>query len=297
MASLDLGVHESIATTSRRELEQVQATAAPAPASDPAQSRPPEQRQAQASRALPAAVQASTSRIQEYCARIGERGTWINRQTGQLQHQSRARATRGQAENLEWCGAFAAYHWTSSGGLNPRVATSLQGTGSIRQLCSYSGSPRLIEVNGRTMPVESYHAARGSRRRYTGAGEIEPLLRAGNYAALDLRPGDIVLIDVSGTAAADHVTMVRSWDGAGDLRTIEGNSGDRVRSNDLSTTLTGGEHAAAEGAAPGRRDARYRRNSDGGRSLVVRAIARLSVVDFEEHRYTDAPQGATPAST
>ena len=68
--------------------------------------------------------------------------------------------------------------------------------------------------------LQAYHTARGSLRTWINAAAIE------GGGALDIRAGDIVLIDHSGSGSADHIVMVHSFDmTTNTLFTIGGNDG------------------------------------------------------------------------
>jgi hypothetical protein len=103
-------------------------------------------------------------------------------------------------------------------------------------------------------------------RRWLGRSDI--LGRLNNDARfldLDLfKPGDVVLLDWAGHNDADHITMVKSWDGS-KLTTMEGN---------------------ASGLGPAgekRREAVVTRTLDLSKSAnarLVYGVGRLSPMDF-----------------
>jgi hypothetical protein len=71
--------------------------------------------------------------------------------------------------------------------------------------------------------IRDVHDSRGSRRTVT----LWPKLQSG--AKLDIRPGDIVLVDLDAGGGPDHIQIVHRWrEGERVLTTIDGNGGSFV---------------------------------------------------------------------
>jgi hypothetical protein len=139
---------------------------------------------------------------------------------GGVHHASGAYARMG--DSFDWCGFTALYSYRFAG-MPERLRASLFHVLNVEALFRYQNTERTptgILLDGTVHDLHDYHRSRSSERKWTSAADIE----AGH--ALDLRPGDVVLVDHSGTAGADHIQMVRSWDPATQLLfTIDGNGG------------------------------------------------------------------------
>ena len=141
-----------------------------------------------------------------------------------------------------------------------------------------------------------------------GRGSTPPQIFAGG--SLDIRPGDLVLIDHSGTGEADHIVMAHSYDmTTNTLMTIGGNDG----GYEVDTSPA---HAAPKGESQATREKRERMEAASGQPLRaptsghgvgvssydlddspdpvtlkgktrvrIYGIGRPSIVDFEDHRY------------
>lgn len=126
----------------------------------------------------------------------------------------------------DWCG-IAVSAWLSRVGLVRSVRRTLYHTANVRDCLSYSRSPvnsdrtrNKVLVGGRLRWLKDYHEEMGSRRIWQDHDRVQEWA----LEDLDVKPGYIVLISHSGSRIkADHITMVRSWDGT-ILETIEGNA-------------------------------------------------------------------------
>jgi hypothetical protein len=203
-------------------------------------------------------------------------------------------------EKAEWCGAFASME-LAAGGLslpaatvlpNPLLGTAPPAPGNLDGFFLYL--PRLeVQVGDDWIDVESYHAQRGSKRRYQvlpgGGGEWDTDTadfqgrgpRRGLISGidqLDARPGDVVLIDNQKGTYADHITMCRSYDSATHtLWTLGGNEGDAHPVHASDARDLDKNPAPARGAF-------------GEKPSRVYAVCGFSVVDFEPHTYRVPPQ-------
>ena len=127
--------------------------------------------------------------------------------------------------------------------------------------------------------LQAYHTARGSLRTWINAAAIE------GGGALDIRAGDIVLIDHSGSGSADHIVMVHSFDmTTNTLFTIGGNDG----GYEVDTRAT---HTAPRGETDAEREKRER--LEGATGQPLRPGARGGHVGVGSFDLDDQPAGAT----
>ncbi|MBT9555541.1 MAG: DUF4157 domain-containing protein [Myxococcales bacterium] len=213
-----------------------------------------------------------------------------------------------------WCGAFVATHYRTSGGFERRFAGRLGGVGGVAAFFDYSGPSGRLEVrvseppDATWMPIREEHERRGALRTWRNASEIRAIVDAAlardrehpDLSALDLRPGDIVVVNNSGDGGGDHITMVSSFEPMGGrLVTIEGNSFTAGVPTGWSRSAAGDqEWLGAVGSVDRTRELtgtearRTRENAGTGanrpRSPVIWGAGRPSVMDFESHDYRTA---------
>lgn len=125
----------------------------------------------------------------------------------------------------DWCGMFVAW-CLLAGGANAAMNTSFLHTLNVEAFFTYGAranvNPRRLDsevhIAGSWMPIRVWHQSAGALRRWHAFGP-----GAEDVAGLDIAPGDVLLIDWSlRRTDADHIALVRSWDGRW-LRTFEGN--------------------------------------------------------------------------
>ncbi|TNF28506.1 MAG: hypothetical protein EP329_17785 [Deltaproteobacteria bacterium] len=219
----------------------------------------------------------------------------------------------------DWCGMFVGSHLFRGGGLDEELRSGFLHTSNVIDYFNYSQkanakrSPRSIWADGEWHDLKTYHGARGSDRKWTSRATVTSVMEAGG--ALDIRPGDVVLIDHSGTKTSpQHITMVESYDpGTKVLNTIEGNTGgiqapdgkvkgedgqerwkkhrgpdgSGVHHRDLTNMSKGSrathkeQHEANKAALSGGPKGAYQ----GTKGSTVFGVGRPSAVDFEEHSY------------
>ncbi len=186
----------------------------------------------------------------------------------------------------DWCGFFCAaalFH----AGLHPNLRRGLYHTQNVQDLFRYRYGHRvhrwLHDDTTRTWKtVEDYHRERGLLRTWKTNAE----LTAAGHAALDLRPGDVVLIDHTADGSADHIVLVDSYDAAsGMLVTVEGNA-----SGQLPPSASGPASAPRDAVTKNRRDL-----SQAAQLRKIFGVGRPSLVDFETHTYAAPSQTARPA--
>lgn len=125
----------------------------------------------------------------------------------------------------DWCG-MAVVSWLKRAGLDRDHRATFWATSNVHSCFTYSrrGSAhrtmKQVKVNGAWRLIEAWHAEQGSVRLWYDFDAV----RTTDLAQLDVRPGDVALINHLGkTDGAHHITMVRRWDGKV-LETIEGNA-------------------------------------------------------------------------
>lgn len=193
-------------------------------------------------------------------------------------------------DGLQWCGMFVAAHYRSAG-LDADLRKGFYHVANVEHFFTYQWEtrvPRAIRVGDDWRDVREYHNERGSVRTWMNHGQIESAVAGGNYGALDIRPGDVVLIDHEGNGSADHITMVQSWDpSTGMLVTVEGNASGQVvstRNDEGEVTATKRLNTGAEGNGV---TINERSLAPGGQLVRIYGVGRPSAVDFEEHDYSN----------
>lgn len=134
---------------------------------------------------------------------------------------------RPNGKIFDWCG-MAVCAWLVRVGLAHGLRRStFWATRNVVDFFTYSRSPvnpkrtkTKVRVGGREVLLRDHHTERGALRKWIGWQDV----RATPLEALDVLPGDIVLINHHGeTNGAHHITMVRSYESSV-LETIEGNA-------------------------------------------------------------------------
>lgn len=135
---------------------------------------------------------------------------------------------KGESDKIpDWCG-MAACSWLLRAGMNKDFNTSFLHCLNVEAFFTYGArknvNPARLDTlvaadDGRWIKIKDWHAQQRASRVWYGADRHKSVA----LQDLDLRPGDILLIDWSRRGdGADHITMVRSWDGS-KLTTFEGN--------------------------------------------------------------------------
>ncbi len=195
----------------------------------------------------------------------------------------------------DWCGMFVGASLFRGGGLDEELRAGMLHTSNVLDYFQYTQAanarrvPKSIWADGEWHDLKTYHAARGSARTWQSRGAVTAVMEGGG--ALDVRPGDVVLIDHKGNKPApQHITMVESYDPAThQLVTIEGN--------------TGGIRAGADGKVGDAGDGQHKTNATGrdGSGLHTRDMTNMSAKSREAHadahaanmaRHASAPKGA-----
>lgn len=220
----------------------------------------------------------------------------------------------------DWCGMFVGASLFRGGGLDEELRAGMLHTSNVldyfqyMQVANAGRVPRSIWADGEWHEMKEYHATRGSVRQWQSRAAVTSVMEGGG--PLDVRPGDVVLIDHSGKGKEpQHITMVESYDPAThQLVTIEGNTGG-IRAGDDGKVTEAGEgyyktnatgrdgsglhtrdmtnmsdksrqtHAEAHAANMEKYKGSPKGAYRGTKGMTVFGIGRPSAVDFEEHQY------------
>ncbi len=254
--------------------------------------------------------------------RLSEDNTTVHNQVAD-------RASMSRTDN--WCGFFAADSYVTAS-MDSDMRAGFFHVDNVENFFQYRYDDiarvrRWIAGATGWEEVRQYHQGRGALRQWTNAQAIF----AGRAGTLDIRPGDVVLIDIMsalategphrGHSAPNHIAMVQSWNPQTHVMyTIGGNDGGYVvdtrpgaavsdpnsRAAALGRplrepTAAGGHVGVSEqniGNSPDPARVDSMQNKDQPRSRVY-GIGRPSLVDFEDHRYflTNPRTVPTPDST
>lgn len=215
----------------------------------------------------------------------------------------------GMAPEHQWCGFFALEKYLTSN-FDKDLRQGLFHTNDIERFFTYryvfgkdSRSFKWIYADGEWQDVRAYHAKRGSQRQWIASDQIN------GRASLDIRPGDVITVDHSGTAEADHIMMVHSYEArTNTLFTIGGNDGGYLVDQGTGKRAPDAKRDRLE-------DASGQRLKDGGGAggnvamnsydlddqgkirLRVAGIGRMSISDFEDHKYDATDPKKPPAAS
>lgn len=221
-------------------------------------------------------------------------------------HTDSAR-TVGMGEDLEWCGFFVAQNYITSN-LDRDLARGFFATENVVNYFTYNYEGRVqkwIFADGQWQELRTYHDNRSSLRTWIDAGGLQA-------SELDIRPGDVVLVDWHGSDRPDHIQMVQSWNPQSrELFYIDGNGGGYIVDNHPRNPQAASHEPLNESeteAATGRNlttggaeghvgvgmhdlndqpdpDAVHRDPARARRHARVFGVGRPSIVDFEDHYY------------
>jgi hypothetical protein len=204
----------------------------------------------------------------------------------------------------EWCGMFSGDHLIKAS-LDDDLRHGFLSTYSLVDFFSYRYDQfpervrKWIWDDDGWQELKAHHTARGALRRWLPRSEMS----AGG--ALDIRPGDVVLIDPDRTGMADHIVLAQSYDPTTNtLITIGGNDSGYVlmgpkdkepaadAKRDTAEEATGLELKPGGGGkvAVGV----HQVTPDGKTPAVVYGVGRPSLVDLEERTYAFKPLDKPP---
>lgn len=193
-----------------------------------------------------------------------------------------------KVQSWDWCGMFVAACLYSAG-LDADLRRGFYHVRNVENFFRYRAEDRVklwILTDAGWEDLATYHAARGSSRQWISRSDVAACT-ASDVGDLDIRPGDVALIDHDADGTADHIVLVEAFE-EGVLYTIEGNAkGDLctgVNQDGIFTTTT-----AKEAVVKKSRDLKL-----ATKRATLYGVGRLSVVDFEDHRYeAQKPTAAT----
>ena len=231
---------------------------------------------------------------------------------------------RASALTDEWCGYFAQDNFRKAG-LDKDLQAGFWAVDDVRDYCKYTYARhpkqilKWIWADGTWQVLKDYHAHRGALRRWLDYAAVS----AGG--ALDIRPGDIVIVDWNRDGTADHIAIAQSYDPAtSTLVTVGGNDSGLVldakpKFDSKGERKLGGESAEDKAAREEReaatgqslkpagkfpRRGRSGRPERGGQQLRGHARRQAagqdlrgraaSLVDFEDHPYDGTNQEKPP---
>lgn len=214
----------------------------------------------------------------------------------------------GMGEDLEWCGFFVAHNYLAAN-LGRDLRQGFFATENVVDFFNYNYGDRVkkwIFADNQWQQLRAYHEGRQSLRTWIDAHGLQA-------SDLDIRPGDVVLVDWHGSDRPDHIQMVHSYNPQSrELFYIDGNGGGFVVDTHARNAATA-QHESHEQseteAATGRNltnattagghvgvgmhdlnnqpdpDAVHRNPDKNRHHVRVFGIGRPSIVDFEDHYY------------
>jgi hypothetical protein len=220
----------------------------------------------------------------------------------------RVRRAAGMEAHHDWCGFFAVDQYIQQN-MDTELRSGMFHVDNVVDYFNYvyNRFPKRIQkwihADGDWHVLRGYHEQRGALRTWTDA---ETLAAGGE---LDVRPGDLALVDHDGKSAPDHIVMVRAYDPVtSTVFLIGGNdSGMRVDSKregpfepadpDNPTKQERLESSLGQGLKRGARGGVGVGliDLDSGKGARLYGVGRPSIVDFEDHRY--APRDAKAPNT
>ncbi len=220
----------------------------------------------------------------------------------------RVRRASGMGVKHDWCGMFAVDHYVQSN-MDTELRAGYFHVDNVVDYFNYVYNrfpkrvQKWIHADDAWHVLRDYHEQRGGLRTWNDAAT----LAAGGE--LDIRPGDLALVDHSGNSGPDHIVMVRAYDpGTGTVFLIGGNDSgmriDRKREGpfepadpDNPTKQERLEASLGEGLKRGVRGGVGVGliDLDSGKGARLYGVGRPSIVDFEDHRY--APRDAKTPNT
>jgi hypothetical protein len=224
---------------------------------------------------------------------------------------TRVTRSAGMGAHHDWCGFFVQDNFQKAT-LDSDLRKGFFHTDNVQDYFRYvyARNPdrimKWIWADASWQDLHAYHLSRGAERRWLDYATLS----AGG--ALDIRPGDVALIDRGLDGTPNHIVMVQSYDPVtSTLVSVGGNDGGLVIDNDPAHPAPAGESAAARSSRE-TREAATGENLKAGpaaghvgvsahevavagtRRGAIFGIGRPSIVDFEEHRYDGHPTAPAP---
>jgi hypothetical protein len=208
----------------------------------------------------------------------------------------------GMGLDSAWCGMFTVDHFRHSG-MDKDLAAGFLHVDNVHDFFTYRHNrnpkrvPKWIWAEHQWHDLAGYHEERGSKREWLDGSEV---WKGGD---LDIRPGDVVLIDHNADGKADHIVKVQSYDpSTSTLLTIGGNDAGfvidknpkhnakadpkRERAETAADDKALGKEAWHGGAGGGHVGLSVHNvTADGKKRGTIFGVGRPSLVDFEDHPY------------
>lgn len=156
-----------------------------------------------------------------------QRAAWVAEQLIRMSPDDAKRRVAPPA-GQEWCG-YTLAHIYNTAGMDKSHAALFPSTQGLLDFGAYYGldiygaarnRARITKLKATGQDIREAHEARGSLRKVT----LWPDLQSG--APLDIRPGDIVLVDHLRAGGPDHIQIAVGWDEATRFLTVvDGNGG------------------------------------------------------------------------
>ncbi len=210
----------------------------------------------------------------------------------------------------EWCGFFTLDQYKSS-----RLDSDLRaGFPSVERAeafftYAYKNFPagyikKWIWAEGEWQLLNAYHAKHGGK--HGGLRRWLPYTKLSGGGDLELDPGDVVIVDVGLDGTPNHIAMVHTYDPlTSTLVTVGGNDGGKVidtkaaKDAPLSSKREKAVGQKLTDAAPGTGGhvgvSEHAVKAVGKQRGSVYAIGRASLVDFEDHVYSNSLEDKPPA--
>lgn len=189
----------------------------------------------------------------------------------------------------DWCGMFVGACMVRAG-LCKALRRGFFHTRNVERMLTYRWEdrvPRWVwdEPTQAWCDVRAWHEAEGSLRCWRGHDALD-------LRTLDIRPGDIVLIDHQGDGRADHITLAERFDAdTGVLVTLEGNGRGTVVRRVLDDGSVEESTAKRDSVVRNQRDLRLP-----AQWKKLYGVGRLSALDFEQRRYDGSERPPTKRS-
>ena len=203
--------------------------------------------------------------------------------------------------DLNWCGFFAVEKFLQSD-LDRELKSGYFHVKNVHDYFRYRYAfgpqarvKKWIHAEDQWHALDEYHAQRGSKRQWLTNEDLQ------SGDALDIRAGDVALLDHEADGRPNHIVMVHSYDPqTRHLRTIGGNDRGYQVDHRAERGPVNDEIAELEDAS----GLPLRKRQAGTPKVGMRlpdlvnvfGVGRPSIVDFEEHRYDSASRKGPPAT-
>ena len=220
--------------------------------------------------------------------------------------RDRVTKASGMPVSSEWCGMFSGDHLIRAS-LDEDLRHAFLSTLSLEDFFTYRYDqfPKRVKKwiwdDDGWQAIRDYHNARGALRQWLAHDRVSV------GGALDIQPGDVVMIDRGLNGTADHIVLVSSYDPAtGLLITVGGNDWGYIAVPPGTPKETADDDNRETAEAATGMD--LKPGGGGGKVAVgvknvipagtprgaVYAVGRPSLIDLEEHTYAFKPLDKPP---